>query len=184
MTSSKDTATAGDAQDKERLRKELLEYLREHYVMAISSCHKNVPWAAAVFYASDGFDLYFLSNPRSRHGTNIAANAQVSAAIHEDYHNWREIRGIQLEGQAERLTSIKLQAQFWKVYEKKFLFVNDFFRPGSMREILSTKIAGVRLYRIIPSQVYWIDNSKGFGHREMLDLTASAPTAPRFRRSS
>ena len=157
-----------------RLRQELLEYLAGHHVMTIASCHGNVPWAAAVFYASDGFDLYFLSNPQSRHGTNIASNAQVSAAIHEDYHSWREIRGIQLEGRAERLTSIKDQAQFWKVYEKKFPFVKEFFRPGSLREMLSTKVTGIRLYRIVPSQVYYIDNSKGFGHREMLEIKAPA----------
>jgi uncharacterized protein YhbP (UPF0306 family) len=167
----KDTSSAQLARDSERLREELLEYLRGHHVMAVASCHENVPWAAAVFYASDNFDLYFLSNPKSRHGTYIAHNARVSAAIHEDYRNWREIRGIQLEGRAERLTSIKLQARFWKIYEKKFPFVKDFFRPGSVREMLSTKVTGIRLYRIVPSQVYYIDNSKGFGHRELLDLT-------------
>ena len=38
--------------------------------------------------------------------------------------------------------------------------------------MLSTKVTGIRLYRIVPSQVYYIDNSKGFGHREMLDLVS------------
>ncbi len=38
-------------------------------------------------------------------------------------------------------------------------------------DILKTKLAGVRLYRIVPHTVYFIDNSKGFGHREMLDLS-------------
>ena len=45
------------------LRTEILSYLATHNVMTIASCHENLPWAAAVFYASDGFDLYFLSNP-------------------------------------------------------------------------------------------------------------------------
>ena len=174
MPLSQDKSLTGAAQDSQRLRGELLEYLKGHHVMAIASCHENVPWAAAVFYASDNFDLYFLSNPKSRHGTCIAHNARVSAAIHEDYSNWREIRGIQLEGRAERLTSIKLQARFWNVYGKKFPFVKEFFRPGSVREMLSTKVTGIRLYRIVPSQVYYIDNSKGFGHRELLDLTPEA----------
>ena len=138
--------------------------------MTIASCDGNVPWAAAVFYASDEFTLYFLSNPNSRHGTHIAANTSVGAAIHEDYRDWRAIRGIQMDGRAERLTTIKQQARFWKVYEKKFPFVKEFFRPGSMREMLSTKVVGIRLYRIVPTHVYYIDNSKGFGHREMLKL--------------
>lgn len=158
------------ATDTARLRLELLDYLATHNVMTIASCDANVPWAAAVFYASDEFVLYFLSNPKSRHGTNIAANARVSAAIHEDYHDWRKIRGIQLEGRAERLRSPQQQAAFWRVYHKKFPFVKEFFRPGGTHQVVSAKIAGIRLYRIVPSLVYYLDNSKGFGHRERLDL--------------
>ena len=173
MPKPKTIVSGRSADEKSGLQQELLEYLQEHYVMTIASCHENVPWAAAVFYASDDFVLYFLSNPNSRHGTNLAGNSQVSAAIHEDYRDWREIRGIQLEGKAERLSSIKQHAQFWKVYEKKFPFVKKFFQPGSLRQMLSAKVAGIRLYRIVPGQVYYIDNSKGFGHREMLNLTSS-----------
>ncbi len=87
------------------LRQEILSYLTTHNVMTIASCDRNVPWAAAVFYANDEFDLYFFSNPKSRHGGNMTANRLVSAAIHEDYSDWRAIRGIQLEGRAERLRS-------------------------------------------------------------------------------
>jgi uncharacterized protein len=161
------------AASQEQLRRDLLEYLATHNVMTISSCHQNIPWAAAVFYASTDFILYFLSNPKSRHGTNIAQNSHVSAAIHEDYREWRQIRGIQLEGRAERLTSIRQRAVFWQTYEKKFPFVKQFFSAGGFRELLSAKVTGIRLYRIVPQQVYFIDNSRGFGHREMLDLTAA-----------
>ena len=96
MPKRKTILSGRSADEKSGLQRELLEYLQEHYVMTIASCHENVPWAAAVFYASDDFVLYFLSNPNSRHGTNLAGNSQVSAAIHEDYRDWREIRGIQL----------------------------------------------------------------------------------------
>lgn len=156
------------------LRLSLLAYLAAHNVMTIASCDRNVPWAAAVFYASDEFDLYFFSNPKSRHGVNMAANSLVSAAIHEDYSDWRAIRGIQLEGRAERLRSLRLQARFWEVYLKKFPFVKQFFslggQAGSIADILKAKLAGVRLYRIVPHAVYFIDNSQGFGHRDRLDL--------------
>ena len=160
------------------LRRSIFDYLATHNVMTIASCHENLPWAAAVFYASEGFDLYFLSSPKSRHGINMAANAVVSAAIHEDYRDWREIRGIQIEGRAERLRSLKLQARFWEVYLKKFPFVQQFFQAGRLRDMLQAKVTGIRLYRVIPQTVYYIDNSKGFGHRELLDLTKDATEAP------
>lgn len=186
MARQKEKSKTPPGQDPDQLRRDILEYLETHNVMTIASCAKDVPWAAAVFYASDGLDLYFFSNPRSRHGVNMAANAAVSAAIHEDYSNWREIRGIQLEGRAERLRGLKMQARFWKVYTKKFPFVKEFFRAGAMqemrkmRETVQRKLAGIRLYRIVPRAVWYLDNSRGFGHREMLELPA-AEANPRKR---
>ena len=158
--------------DPDQLRRDILEYLETHNVMTIASCVKDVPWAAAVFYASEGLDLYFFSNPRSRHGVNIAANAEVSAAIHEDYRDWKQIRGIQLEGRAERLRGLKMQARFWKVYTKKFPFVRQFFREGPLQGAVQRKLSGIRLYRIVPRAVWYLDNSRGFGHREMLEVPA------------
>ena len=125
----------------EDLRRRILDYLAAHNSMTIASCQQNVPWASAVFYANDEFDLYFLSNPGSRHGMNIAAHSIVSAAIHEDYHDWRAIKGIQLEGRAERVRSPKLKLRFWDLYRKKFPFVEAFFQPGSLREIVQAKLA-------------------------------------------
>jgi uncharacterized protein YhbP (UPF0306 family) len=172
MPSFRKKTTVPAPPDAAQLRRDILGYLAAHNVMTIASCNGNVPWAAAVFYASDNFDLYFFSNPKSRHGGNMAANAIVSSAIHEDYRDWRAIRGIQLEGRAERLRSLKLQARFWEVYLGKFPFVKQFFQAGSVGDILKAKLTGVRLYRIVPRTVYYIDNSRGFGHREMLDLSA------------
>lgn len=155
----------------EPLRRQILAYLETHNTMTIASCHKDIPWAAAVFYASDEFDLYFFSNPRSRHGMNMATNNRVSAAIHEDYRDWREIRGIQLEGRAERLRSPKLLRHGWEIYRKKFPFVDEFFRPGALFETVQTKLAGIRMYQVVPEALWYLDNSLGFGHRELLPLT-------------
>jgi hypothetical protein len=153
----------------ELLRRQILEYLETHNTMTIASCQRDVPWAAAVFYASDGFDLYFFSGARSRHGRNMAANASVSVAIHEDYRDWRSIHGIQLDGRAEQLQSSKLQTCFWTAYRRKFPFVDEFFRPG-LSEVVQLKLARIRLYRIVPSVIWYLDNSRAFGHRELLNV--------------
>ena len=85
------------------LREQVQSYLREHHVMTLASHGDEEVWAAAVFYANDGFSIYFLSSPISRHCRNLAGNPRVSAAIHEDYADWREIKGVQLEGIASVL---------------------------------------------------------------------------------
>ena len=66
-----------------------------HYAMG-----KN---PAAVFYASEGFDLYFLSSPSTRHCADLSGNPRVAATIQEDYADWSQIRGVQLEGVARPL---------------------------------------------------------------------------------
>lgn len=155
------------------LRDTILAYLASHNAMTIASCDGDSPWASAVFYANDDMDIYFLSNPNSRHGSNMGMNSKVSVAIHDDPSEWKDIRGIQLEGEVEKVRSPKRKILFWQIYRKKFPFVDRFFQPGSLHEMVKSKIAAVKVYRIIPNRVFYLDNSRGFGHREILEPTSS-----------
>src|SRR5712692_5248599 len=84
-------------------RDRALVYLSDHNVLTLATAGPEGLWAAAVFYVNDGFTLYFLSAPNSRHSLNLASQSTVAATIQEDYKDWREIKGIQLEGRASRL---------------------------------------------------------------------------------
>ena len=84
-------------------RERIEAFLRAHHVMTLATTGPAGPWAAAVFYASDGLTLYFVSAPTSRHSLEIEAGGVVAATIHAECSDWREIRGIQLEGSANRL---------------------------------------------------------------------------------
>jgi uncharacterized protein YhbP (UPF0306 family) len=147
---------------REPARERALAYLREHNVMTLATAGPRGAWAAAVFYASEGFELVFLSSPATRHGTDIGAEAQVSAAIHEDYRSWPEIKGVQLEGRAARLEGALRDAAL-ECYAGKFPFVRG--QPGTAPEILRA-LERVAWYRLVPSRLYLIDNSLGFGRRE------------------
>ena len=94
-------------------------YLREHQVMTLASYGDAGAWAAAVFYASDGFAIYFLSSPNSRHGRNLVQNPRASAAVHEDYAQWSEIKGVQMEGITSMLAAEEEQ-NAKRVYGAKF----------------------------------------------------------------
>lgn len=147
-------------------RAKALDYLRAHNVMTLATAGTRGPWAAAVFYASEGFELYFLSSPETRHGCDIGAEALVSAAIHEDYRGWPEIKGLQVEGRATRLEGAGRAAAF-ECYAKKFPFVRA--QPGSVPEIVQA-LQRVAWYRLTPGRLYFIDNARGFGRREEIVL--------------
>ena len=56
------------------LRDQATAYVEGHNVMTLATHGPEGVWAAAVFYANDGFTLQFLSAPSSRHSRNIAAS--------------------------------------------------------------------------------------------------------------
>ena len=146
-------------------REEALAYLESHHVMTLATSGEEGVWAAAVFYVNDGFTLYFLSSQRSRHGGDLTADDQCAAAIHEDYPDWPDIKGIQLEGSARRLSGADRLAAM-ACYAKKFPVV----RPDRAPELIRAALDRIAWFELVPERCYLIDNSRGFGHRDEIPL--------------
>lgn len=139
-------------------------YIREHNVMSLATAGPHGIWAAAVFYVSEGFTLYFLSAPTGRHSRNLAAQPAVSATIHEDYRDWRAIKGVQLEGEVMRIAGREAE-DAWQAYGQKFPFVRpETYVPAAIAGALSR----IAWYRLVTTHIYFIDNELGFGHRDEL----------------
>lgn len=145
-------------------RRRALEYLRSHHVVTLATAGKQGVWAAAVFYASEGFELVFLSGERTRHARNIGAAGVIAATVQEDYRDWRGIMGVQLEGRVVRLEGEQRAAAI-ACYKRKFSFLRERVRTPTA---LSQAMKLVSWYRVMPSKVYFIDNSRGFGHRDQV----------------
>jgi hypothetical protein len=145
-------------------RERALDYLARHSVMTLATHGPEGPWAAAVFYANDGFNLYFVSSPASRHSLNLAAHAGAAATVHEDYRDWREIKGIQLEGTVEQVSDAE-EASIRELYGRKFPLAAD---PAAAPAAIAAAFAKVRWYRLAAVRAYFVDNSAGFGHRDQV----------------
>jgi uncharacterized protein len=154
----------------DRLSGQVQSYLRAHNVMTLATHGAEGVWAAAVFYASDGFAIYFLSAPDSRHCRNLVANPRASAAVHADYSDWKEIKGVQMEGTVSVLAG-EDEEKARRVYGAKFPVVGKLEQaPASIVKAL----AKVRWYGLTPERLYFIDNAAGFGHRDEIDLRRSS----------
>jgi hypothetical protein len=149
------------------LQRHALDYLQRHSVMSLATFGPAGVWAAAVFYVNDSFTLYFLSTPTSRHSRNLEAAGRVAATIQEQYTDWREIMGIQLEGEAVRIAGPEQAAAALRYGEKFPILANLAAAP---REIVRA-LERVAWYRIRPTRLYLIDNSQGLGHRDEVPLT-------------
>ncbi len=155
--------------------------------MTIATAKDAVPWAASVFYASDGFTFYFLSDPDSRHSKNIAENAVVGVTVNEDYHDWRKIKGVQVEGRAELVSTEDEMARAVATYVEKYPFTAAYLKlmsspfPGIAKQLdkLLSKLPfapglpstfTVKFYKVTTTKVRFIDNEKGFAHHEEFTL--------------
>lgn len=148
----------------ESARDRALAYLAGHHVMTLATAGPQGPWAAAVFYANEGFDLCFLSSPSSRHCTELRANVAAAATVQEDYADWRAIRGLQLEGRVEELAGDEA-GRVRALYGEKFPIA----RPADDTPApIAAALAKVRWYRFAAGRVFWIDNAAGFGKREQV----------------
>lgn len=150
----------------DQLHAKVLGYLRDHRVATLATGADGDPWAAAVFYVNDGFKLYFLSSPTSRHSVNLVNNPRVAATVQEDYADWLEIKGVQLEGVASEIHGAEEQLAR-KLYGEKFPVVGKLAQAPAA---IVKAIAKVRWYRLVPQRLFFIDNSAGFGRREEIDL--------------
>ena len=148
------------------LRANIIRYLKAHRVMTLATSAGDAPWAAGVFYVSHDFTVYFFSDPKSRHCVNVRRNPAASAAIHENYADWREIRGLQIEGRVEEVSVVEIPAMM-SAYVAKFPFVRDLLTPEGLFRV-GGKMIDARFYKLMPSRCVLLDNSKGFGHREEL----------------
>lgn len=148
----------------EDARARALAYVAGHHVMTLATHGPQGVWAAAVFYAHDGFRFVFLSASHTRHAQNMAAAPEVAATIQSDYDDWTAIKGIQLEGTVEQLDGARRAAAL-ALYAARFDFVG---RPGATIE---RALARVNWYELRPRRLYFVDNAQGFGHRDEISLS-------------
>lgn len=148
-----------------KLAEEILAYLENHNVMTLATTGDKGPWTSAVFYVNVYFNLYFFTEIKTRHGTNLAANSIVAAAIHKDYHDWREIKGIQLQGEAKPVGIVE-KTRILALFTRKFLSFNDLFADSKATAI----IARAQIYKLVPGGIWYLDNKKGFSSRQKLIL--------------
>lgn len=146
--------------DEKDARQRILAYLSSHNTLTLATGHDGKPFACSLFYVNDDFDLYFVSDPKTQHAENIALQPNVSAAIHEDYRDWRAIQGIQLEGECKQLSNTIESSKALLLYASKFPFVAQ----------LASAMAKVKFFKITPRWVRFVDNTRGFGFKEEIQL--------------
>lgn len=161
---------------REELEKIVREIMDRNTTVTLACSLDDTPWAAAVYYARQGFDLIFFSSPQSRHARAFAKNPRAAGAIHGQYERWQDIEGLQMDGTVEPISSALNLAKATAVYLRRYPFVRQFFSdPAAVSVAIASKVSGVALYAFRSHSIRYVSNEKGFGTRWKLDIRDGRP---------
>ena len=130
--------------------------------------------AASLFFALDGLSLLWTSDPAARHSQHLEANRQVAATVAPDCSDFRDVRGLQIAGVACRLRSAAEVERASLAMRLRYPFLEQL---ASGPPELSQAFAQAGFYRLDPAQITLIDNARGFGHKQTLQVHADGTLA-------
>ncbi|HEY2426146.1 MAG TPA: pyridoxamine 5'-phosphate oxidase family protein [Pseudolabrys sp.] len=149
-------------------------FLDANHVMSLATCGAEGPHAASVFYVRDGLALLWVSDPKSRHSTELEANARIGATVAPDYFDYDDIRGVQISGRARVITDASERANARLILHARYPYLKQM---SESRPALEEAYQRVEYYRLEPTRLVLIDNSRGFGHKDILELGENSTKA-------
>lgn len=147
------------------LENAIAEELRHHTVLTLATIGQAGPHAVSLMYAHDGFDIFWLSDPKTRHCEHLVSNPSVAVTIAGQYEDFREIRGLQMQGDGRRLKGADEETAGFDLLVARYPFLKQ-FAAGE----LARNLDAAAVYRFRPARLTLIDNARGFGFKQTLDL--------------
>lgn len=148
----------------------LIRILDENVLCAVSTIDARTRAHIHICYfaASPDLELFFLSDPRSRHAANLRRRSSAAIAVFSSTQRWGgSDRGAQLFGRCAPVSPAQ-QRRARRIYKRRF--------PG-----LATNrtAAGLAVYRFVTRRATVLDEPE-FGDAVVVELDAGRP--PRRRR--
>lgn len=142
----------------EKLIKDILE---RGYLMSLATVDKSGPWVADVIFVPMGFNLYWLSEEKTRHSQAILKNPKVAVTITLSNKQGEDNIGLQIEGNAEKIDGDILEiATKHRLKRKKPA-------PKTLGEILGP---GESWYKLTPKKIELIYEPKWGFKKKVLNL--------------
>lgn len=142
-------------------------FLDAQHVMTLATRGASGAHAASLMYARRELTLHWTSDAATRHSMELDADGRVGATISPDYADFRAIVGVQIEGRAERIRDASEAQAARELLAQRYAFLGDLASaPAALRAALDK----AAFYRLVPTRVTLIDNTRGFGRKEVLDL--------------
>lgn len=140
---------------QEKIKKDILSFLKSHGIMTLATSLDNQPWVCTVYYGmDDDMNLYIVTDPESRHGKQFSKNSKVAFNIFHSHQKVAELKkGIQGAGEIEVVKGV--------IDVTKALFLWHKFNSGveykiKVEDILK-KITDTKVFKITPKYLKYFD---------------------------
>jgi PPOX class probable F420-dependent enzyme len=149
---------------KRAFKEIIVRLLGQHRILTIATNRADgYPQATIVSYANDGFIIYFFTDRDGQKVHNITRDPRVSIAVANDYHRPLEIKGLSLGGQAMVVDDKAEVDHGYALLLARYPEYRVLPRPNR-REIA--------MVRVMPEVVSVVDYEKGYGHSDLVRVTA------------
>jgi PPOX class probable F420-dependent enzyme len=149
---------------EDNARRKILDLLDTHRLMTVATLRPDGwPQATTVGYANDGLILYFLCGKDSQKAANVARDSRISLTVDSDTTDPMAITGLSM---AARATPVDDPAEIAKMVR---LLVGKY---PEYKQLPSPDMSGVTVLRVVPEVISILDYSKGFGHTDLVTLSA------------
>ncbi len=146
------------------LKNTILDELQHHTVLTLATAGQAGPHAVSLMYAHKDFDIYWLSDPKTHHSEQLAHNPSAAVTIATQQEDFQKIRGLQIEGNAYRITDPDEEATGFGLLVARYPFLQQFAAGKLARHV---GLAAVYLFQSKKHTL--IDNSQGFGFKQTLE---------------
>ena len=147
------------------LKQAILTALTGHTVLSIATQGDSGPHAVSVMYAHQAFDLYWLSDPNTEHSKHLENDNRCAVTIARQYDAFENIMGLQMSGHGRRLDKGAQADDGFTLLTDRYAFLKT-FAAGE----LARHLGKMAVYRFRPQRITLIDNSRGFGFKQILKL--------------
>jgi len=149
------------------------EFFDEHYCLHLATNGPDGPWSSTVFYVRDGYDLFFISDPTTRHAKNIAASGRAAATVNSDVKHWTDVKGLQMEGAVTVVDSILERTKVFGSFLLRYPFMKDLFAAAAEAAKQVGHATEHTVYRFRPGRLYHIDQQLSPGVRREIPIVAA-----------
>lgn len=135
-------------------KQKLFDYLSSQRLMSLATSHQ-APWICNVYYVIDNsFNLYFLSEPKSKHCQDIAINKNVALSIADSSQKVVDKKiGVQIQGVVEEVGDLEKAERILSMWNK----ANPGFEKVINIDNIKNKVINSKVYKVRSKLIKWLN---------------------------